>query len=34
MQLLETSRSVFEAAIPEHELRRYLAQAYEYWRCL
>jgi tetratricopeptide (TPR) repeat protein len=31
IQLLETSRPVFEAAIPEHEsYRRYLAQAYDY----
>jgi tetratricopeptide (TPR) repeat protein len=31
IQLLETSRPIFEASIPEHEsYRRYLAQAYEY----
>jgi tetratricopeptide (TPR) repeat protein len=31
IQLLETTRPIFEAAIPEHEsYRRYLAQTYEY----
>src|SRR6266508_5054001 len=32
IQLLETTRPIFEAAIPEHEsYRRYLAQAHEYF---